>query len=362
MKHITFTVTNDLSYDQRMDRICTALSEHGYECTLIGRALSRSAPLPTRAYQTRRLSCWFERGKLFYLEYNLRLFFTLLAQKTDIICSIDLDTCLPGYAASRLRQKHFTFDSHEYFSELEEVVSRPLVHFIWQKVEAFIMKRARHAYTISEGYARLFRARYQADFEVVRNVPVLRPTNGPVQAQVPHHMIYQGALNVGRGLEESIEAMKHFPSLELHIYGDGPMRKALEELTRSLDLSKQVLFMGAVAPDVLRERTAKAWAGLTLFSETGLHHQYSLANRFFDYIHAGIPQLAMDYEEYSRFNEAHDIAVLLPELSVEAIVQGIRRLQNETDYQRIRANCAPTAEKHHWKMEQTNLIRIYQNL
>ena len=44
-KRIIFTVTNDLRYDQRMQRICTTLSAEGYEVALIGRQLTSSIPL-----------------------------------------------------------------------------------------------------------------------------------------------------------------------------------------------------------------------------------------------------------------------------------------------------------------------------
>ena len=44
-KHITFTVTTDLTYDQRMIRICTSLAAAGYAITLVGRKLQSSIPL-----------------------------------------------------------------------------------------------------------------------------------------------------------------------------------------------------------------------------------------------------------------------------------------------------------------------------
>src|ERR1700704_1922409 len=97
MPRIIFTVINDLTYDQRMHRICNSLADAGYDVLLVGRKLSSSTPLKQEKFQQRRLKLHFTRGKLFYIEYNIRLFFFLLFKKFDIICGIDLDTILPCY-------------------------------------------------------------------------------------------------------------------------------------------------------------------------------------------------------------------------------------------------------------------------
>ncbi len=362
MKHILFTVTNDLVYDQRIQRICSALSEEGYRCTLIGRQKRDSAPLQEHVFEQRRINCWFEKGKAFYLEYNLRLLFFLLFRKIDAICAIDLDTALPVYLVCRLRRKPFIFDSHEYFSELEEVITRPMVHRIWQWVEQFIMRRFDMGYTISVGYAKLFKTRYNANLEVVRNVPVLRKV-AHREPSSPPYLIYQGALNIGRGLEESILAMKSIDGMTLRIYGNGPIREKLEELIRDQELKGKVTLCGALPPDELRKETARAFAGLTLFSDTGLHHQHSLANRFFDYIHAGIPQIAIDHAEYHAFNDQYSIARLIASATPEAITEAINELRTESiTYEQLRSNCQLAAEENNWQKESQKLLSIYAQL
>ena len=72
-KKIVCTVINDLSTDQRMHRICDALVDAGFDVTLIGRQLSTSEILPLRKFQQIRLKCIWNKGFLFYFEYNLRL-------------------------------------------------------------------------------------------------------------------------------------------------------------------------------------------------------------------------------------------------------------------------------------------------
>ena len=80
---IIFTVTTDLSYDQRMGRICSALAEAGFEIELVGRKRKISKALKQKKYKQTRLFCWFDKGKAFYIEYNLRLFVYLLFQNNN---------------------------------------------------------------------------------------------------------------------------------------------------------------------------------------------------------------------------------------------------------------------------------------
>ncbi|MEO6818904.1 MAG: hypothetical protein ABI204_04190, partial [Ginsengibacter sp.] len=105
MTRIIFTVTNDLTYDQRMIRICNSLGSAGYEVSLIGVRRKNSIPLIHQSFNQKRLPIAFQKGLLFYLEINIRLFFHLLFKKAEIFCCIDLDTMLPVYFASVLRKK-----------------------------------------------------------------------------------------------------------------------------------------------------------------------------------------------------------------------------------------------------------------
>mgnify|MGYP000632638648 CR=1 FL=1 len=138
---IILTVTNDLAYDQRMIRICGSLAKAGHEVELVGRRRRGSPELPDMPYSQTRLPCHFEKGKFFYLEYNLRLFVFLLFRRFDALCAIDLDTILPCLWASQLHRKPCLYDAHEYFTEVPEVTRRPRIRRIWEKVADYAIPR-----------------------------------------------------------------------------------------------------------------------------------------------------------------------------------------------------------------------------
>ncbi len=383
MTRLVFTVTNDLSYDQRMQRIGSTLSAAGLDCLLTGFVKPASVPLGQAPYRQERLGLRFTRGKLFYLEYNARLYRHLVRVRPDIIVSIDLDTLPAGYAASRSLGCPLVLDAHEYFSELPEVVSRPLIHAFWSRLEASLLPRVLHNYTVSASVGRALQERYGQPFAVFPNYPRcggqgfgrraeepaptaagLAPAGGspaaagpaPDAPQAARYALYQGALNRGRGIEAAMQAFDDLP-LALHIAGEGDLSQELRQRNSS------ARFLGYLQPEALREHTRGAWLGLNLLDNLGLSYYYSLSNKFFDYIRAGIPQLCMDFPEYRAINERWEVAVLLPRAEPEAIRRAVRELlQDPERYRRLQANCLEAREALCWERVEPELLAFYQRV
>jgi len=360
--HIVFSVVNDLNYDQRMQRICNSLVEAGYRVTLIGRELAHSKPLKNATFNQKRFKLWFTKGKLFYIEYNLRLLWHFLWNKYDIFGGIDLDTLSAHFLAARLKGQVHTYDAHEYFAELPEVVHRPFVRWVWKSVERYIVPRTRYAYTINQSYANLFKHEYGVDFEIVRNATVLRPL--PSITKDTCYILYQGAVNVGRGVEEMICAMPYIDKkCKLYICGKGDVFEDCVQLVEQLNLTDRVVFWGFVEPAKLRQFTLKATIGFTFFTNDGMSYYASLANRFFDYFHNGIPQLCVNFPEYARINKQHNIALMLDNLQPQTIAQAANKLLQQPDlYTQMQQNCLTARKTINWQAEAKKLVAIYQNI
>ena len=131
MTRLVFPLTNDLSFDQRMQRIAGSLVEAGYDVTLLGFEKSWSVPLRPQPWKQKRLKLAFRTGKLFYVEFNLRLFWELLRGPYDAIGAVDLDTLPGAWWAARLRARPIAHDAHEYYTELPELVDRPRTRAVW---------------------------------------------------------------------------------------------------------------------------------------------------------------------------------------------------------------------------------------
>ncbi|MFT4024342.1 MAG: glycosyltransferase [Flavihumibacter sp.] len=359
-KRIIFTINNDPATDQRMLRICTSLAAAGYQVELIGRKMT-GLPLPAAGFAIKRLATWFRKGPLSYAEINARIFCCLLFRRADVFCAIDLDTILPVYINSRLKRTTRVYDAHEYFSELREVVRRPFIQKIWQRIEAFALPRFPQGYTVSESIAAAFRQRYGVDYKLIRNVPLRSHLFTPVTRR-RKKLLYQGAINEGRAIENLLLAMQTVDA-GLDLYGSGNRLEACKAISRQLGLEGKVFFCGQLPPDQLKTVTGGYWVGINLVEAEGLNQYYSLANKFFDYINAGIPQVTMNYPEYKRVQEKTEVAVLINSTQPAEIAAALNYLLNDiVVYKRLTENCQQAAAMYCWENEEKDLLDFYKNL
>jgi glycosyltransferase involved in cell wall biosynthesis len=360
LKHIYFTVTNDLMYDQRMNRICTSLAEKGYAVTLIGRKVKASLPLTDKKFAQKRIRCWFNKGKLFYAEYNVRLLFYLLFKRMDAICAIDLDTILPCLYISKWKKIPRIYDAHELFTELPEVISRPGILKVWTKIEKKAVPQFKWAYTVSDGVAAELNRRYGVSFNTIRNVPVLQKliTNG----QSEKFILYQGAVNEARGFEYLVPAMQWVNS-RLIICGDGNFMDKLKKLISDYNLQHKIELKGMLLPSELSVIAQNATIGVALAEKEGLNQLLALPNKFLDYIHAALPQLTMNYPEYQKINNEFEVAVLIDGLDPKRIAKAINNLLADTVlHARLKENCLKAREKLNWQQEEKILLGFYQSV
>ncbi len=360
MPVIYFTVTTDLTYDQRMIRICTSLAKAGYKVVLVGRKKKGSRHLSEQPFQQKRINCLFEKGKLFYAEYNLRLFFYLLFKKMDGICAIDLDSIIPCYYISSFKKIKRIYDAHELFCEMKEIVSRPRIYKIWKWIEKRTVPHFKYGYTVNKPIAAEFWKMYGSNYEVIRSVAVY---DEELQEQKKEkYILYQGAVNEGRSFETLIPAMQ-LVNAQLIICGDGNFMEQAKKITAQHGLNEKIIFKGMVEPAVLKNYTAFAYIGITLFEKDSRSNYYSLANRFFDYIHAATPQLCVDYPVYREINDEYDVAVLIKDLDAENIAMHLNTLLNDkTRWQRLRFNCMKATKTLNWQNEEIKLLSFYKNI
>lgn len=360
---IICTVTNDLNYDQRMHRICSALVEAGYEVWLTGRRLRESKTLTERSFRQIRLNCFSRKGFLFYAEYNVRLFFFLIFNRFDAVGTVDLDTMPAGALAGLLKGKPGVFDAHEYFTEVPEVVNRPLVKNFWRLVEWLFLPFFCHAYTVGPALAALFSEKSGIAFQVVRNVPDPRESSLVKTAMEKKILMYQGALNEGRGIEILIEMMALLPeNFELYLAGEGDLSAKLREIAAASPASARIKFLGFVQPADLKQLTSEAWLGFNLLENKGLSYYYSLANKFFDFVQAGVPVVTMDFPEYRALYNVHEVAVLLPDLDAGRIAAAVARLADkQTEYQRLSDNCRQAAQVWNWEHDKKVLLSVWDD-
>ena len=364
LKTIAFAVTNDLTYDRRMQRICMALATKGFNVTLIGRQIKNSTEFNPSKYQAKRLRCWINKGFLFYAEYNLRLFFYLLSKKYDVLCACDLDTALPVRLVAKLKGSMSVYDAHEYFTEVPEVTNRPVVKSIWEQIGKSTIPKFNLRYTVGEELANLMGTKYNSKFDVIRNIAPVHPVieSKPILDR-KRILLYQGALNIGRGLEAIVEAMPQLPGWEFWLAGEGDITDQLKQQVENAGLTDRVRFLGWVLPEKLPALMAQARLAINLREHGSLNDFYSLPNKFFDAIHAGLPSINMKFPEYEKACREFPCAMLIENVSAEEIVSAVNSFDEDPGKLVAMQNaCREAAKIFTWENESKKLVDLYHQL
>lgn len=369
MKRVIVSVINDLVTDQRVNKSCLTLQKMGYEVLLVGRKQRKSPPMDVRPYDTKRMKLLFEKGPVFYAEYNTRLFFFLLFHKANLLLSNDLDTALPNYFISRLKGIRMIYDSHEYFTETPELVGRPKVQKVWKRIEGYVVPRLPRMITVCDSIADLFREKYGVTCHVVRNIPpraALPPKGDKKALDLPedkHLLILQGSgINIQRGAEELVEAMQYLDDCFLMVIGGGDVLLTLKQMTQRLHIEQRVRFLPRMPYAEMMAYTQLAELGFVLDKDTNLNYRFCLPNKLFDFIQAGVPIVASNLVEVGKIINKYDIGLFIPDHAPKSIAATIRQGLDDASRRTVwQKGLARAAEDLCWENEQQTLIEIYKH-
>lgn len=335
----------------------------GFEILLIGRQLKNSLGV-NNPYKTIRFHLLFNKGFLFYAEYNLRLFFKLLFIKKEFLYANDLDTLLPNFLVSKLSSCTLIYDSHEYFTEVPELISRPRTRSFWKKLESLIFPRLKNIITVNQKLADIYSLQYRVPVTVIRNV-----SNACQKKEVTpldflkkdqKMILYQGALNMGRGLELMIDAMPYLKNYLLILAGDGDIMDSLKLRVKEKQLKENVIFLGKLQPDELVNVTQQADLGLSLEEDLGLNYRYCLPNKVFDYINAGIPVLVSELPLLQELLKQYKVGECLKKRNPKSLAVAIEKIiVNKSNYLEELDRAAADLN---WENEKKILIEFIKNI
>lgn len=349
-KHIILTVTNNLESDQRVHRVASWFHENGWRVRVVG---TQNQPCHDyhQAYETLRLPVWFKKGPLFYAEANLRLFFHLLKNAKGRIWVNDTDTLLAGYFASKLKRKFLTVDLHELFPEVPEVANRSFVKGVWTKLEDWILPHVKECYTVCQSIADYYHNRYNIDVKVVRNVPFKRDytgKGGKLNFGDKRIILYQGAVNEGRGIEWIMDAMPFVENAVFVVVGKGDLYDELRAKCENDGLSDRVKFLGHVPFAELSAYTNDADLGVCLLKQKGLSYYYALPNRVFDFMQAHVPLLATDFPEIARVLKKEETGRVISDYEPHQLAAVINEMLGApVDHELF----ARASEQYNWELE-----------
>ena len=367
---VAFSVTNCICHDQRVLKIAATVRNLKCDLTIIGRNSGDCCNSDSVPFWTHRFRMIFKRGFLFYAFFNIRLFGFLLLHKYDMLVSNDLDTLLPNYLVSKLKHLPLIYDSHEYFTGVPEIQDRPLVRWVWKRIEKYVFPELKHVMTVSDSIARRYESEYGFKPLTVRNCSIKTEKIIPFSREQleidPDHilLILQGTgINVDRGGEELIDAVSLTDKVSLLVIGAGDQFGFLIEKMANMGLAGQIKFIKKLEWKELMRYTRSADAGLSLDKNSNMNYNFSLPNKVFDYISAGIPVIATNLPEIAKIVNEYNCGILISEPAPEEISKAIIKLRDNRDLlTELKHNAAIASETLNWENESLKVVELYRSV
>jgi glycosyltransferase involved in cell wall biosynthesis len=364
---VAFSVTNCICFDQRVLKIAGTVSRLGCDITVIGRKSGDCCDSDLVPFKTKRFKMIFKKGFLFYKFFNIRLFIFLLLHKYDILVSNDLDTLMPNFIVSRLRNIPLVYDSHEYFTGIPEIQNRPFVKWVWKSIEKSIFPHLKHVMTVSDSIALQYEKEYGIRPVAVRNCSmktdqIIAYSRKELKINADNLlMVLQGTgINIDRGGKELIDAINITENVSLLIIGSGNQYEILIEKVSELGLEGRIKFIPKCPWNELMRYTRLADAGLSIDKNSNLNYNFSLPNKLFDYIAAGIPIIATRLPEIEKIMNEFNCGILISEPSPEVISSAIIQLRdNRSLLMKLKRNSIRASESLNWERESSKVEELY---
>jgi glycosyltransferase involved in cell wall biosynthesis len=366
-KKIIVSVISDLVTDQRVQKECNSLHKMGYDILLIGRKSKRNFLLKEFQYKTIRFSNPFNKGPLMYFVFNVQLFFYLLFKKANILWSNDLDTLLPNFLIARLKNSRLVYDSHEYFTES---VYKKSSRKVWEMLERYLFPRVKNVITVNDSIKKVYENKYKSQVTVIRNVPYKYVKNDAKENLVlsldKKILLMQGmGINENRGAEEAVLMMPYLPDdFNLYFIGSGTILPKLRQMVRDLKLESKITFIDALPYQQMMAYTQQSFLGL-IFEKIDFtdEHLFALPNKFFDYIHAGIPVLSSKAVEIKAIITKYKIGDFIDSFDPKEIAGKVMdiSLDKET-YNLWKHNTVKASAELNWENEEKILVNFMHHL
>ncbi len=294
------------------------------------------------------------------------------------VYAADLNCLRAGFRVSRRAGVPFLYDSHEYFLSRAE---HEWMHWTRRNVDRWLCRRLEHGHFgeiettvgVSESIVNAFRDRVPGgSYLCVRNLPINESGPPPIERSSiiidqlgldPSTKIalYIGFVTGGRGITELIESAQYLPDgVVIALLGGGRQLEEQQARARSLGVEHKVHFLGHVPQSEVLTYAAGADCGVSLIQPTCLSYEWSLPNKIFQYIHAGLPVLCSDFPDMGDVVRRWDVGATVDPSDPSKIAAAIEALVSDpASLARMRANCrAAVEEELNWDRERQKILSI----
>lgn len=407
MKKVLFLLNNPFTHDNRVLKECASLIRDGYSVELwakwredlpeyetingilIKRIFSKpkiftqglkkkfktkkNNPLFKPYYYFRELQIVFNKYKHFRRILNGKK--SSYETDADIIHCNDLE---PLPLAVSIKNKYpsvkIVYDAHEYETETSKFLKRPLAKRLAKTTEKKLIKYADAVITVSESIADKYKRLYGIKKpDVVLNIPTGKsPGETSVDKEYYRRVFnidkdsivygYSGHIKSTRYLRELCQVFSDLENDKYHLVIQSGVRgDIIEEVKEYCRRYSNIHYNEPVPVDEVVDYVSGFDVGISFSPTDVLNGIYSLPNKFFQYLHAGVPVLSNEEAiERKRYISQYDIGWIVPR-DKEQIKQMIKNISQD-DIDIKRDNVRKNIKEFTWEAEKNKLVTLYSRI
>lgn len=341
-----------------------------------GRQFVRKLLFPLRASKKlvlQTIGATGESGALFVYwsnETNRDTFRKLQYVEADLFIAHDWYVAPAALKLADLRRSRYVVDVHEYAREQFYFRAGSSEQRNWNRyrrpyidaLQRLVFERAFGVTTVCDGIADLLKRDYELARRptVVRSVPLFnkqsfRPTGGIID------VLYHGLIVPTRGVDHAIRSLPRWrPEFRLIVRGHGPTDYIafLKRLAAELSVQDRVQFESSVDFDDIIPSANRADIGYIVLDNYSPQRTFTLPNKFFEYVMAGLAICASDLPEMSALVNRYGLGLLSETVDPIALADRINAFTPESIDAFKRASLA-AANELCWEREAQEMLSCY---
>ena len=377
--HVVMLVRNPYTHDTRVEKEARTLRDAGHAVTVVCHA-AEGLPLTEEKDGIAVIRVPRPSGSipgLRFLRYASVLRRTLEDARADILHAHDSDALGPIAAAAKRVGVPFVYDAHELWlgrPPRDRGLAYRLLYRAWYgALQRRTIPKAAALITVSPPIARHLQRQYGIDrVDVVANYPEytgpvarrdLRELTDAIPPDAPI-ILHLGAYLPDRGLEQVVEALRDVPEAQLVLLGAGARGSEIVRHAAGVGVGERVHPLPPVPSDDVTSYAASATIGIAPILPTTLNNAYSLPNKLFQYMAAGLPVVASNLPQMREIVEGSGAGVTVDSRDIGSLSTALRELLNDPDRLAAMGESArrAVAERYNWDVSAVTLREVYERV